>query len=61
MLRVQIKVVDFQYLDFVAAALQSAGEPSTGLALLDRYSVIALGDLTRVRHHVQPTRAKEKN
>lgn len=44
----QIRVTGFQNLDFVASAVQSAGEPSTGLALLDRCSIVILGDLTRV-------------
>lgn len=44
----QIQVLGFQHLDYVAAAVQSAGEPSTGLAFLDRYSIIVLGDLSRV-------------
>lgn len=45
----QLQVLGFQHLDHVAAAVQSVGEPSTGLVFLDRYSIIALGDLTRVR------------
>lgn len=45
----QLQVLGFQHLDYVAAAVQSVGEPSTGLVFLDRYSIIALGDLTRVR------------
>ncbi|CAM9394230.1 unnamed protein product, partial [Ectocarpus sp. 13 AM-2016] len=44
----ELQVLGFQHLDYVAAAVQSVGEPSTGLAFLDRYSIIALGDLTRV-------------
>lgn len=44
----QIQVLGFQHLDYIAAAVQSAGEPSTGLAFLDRYSIIVLGDLLRV-------------
>ncbi|CAB1099994.1 unnamed protein product [Ectocarpus sp. CCAP 1310/34] len=44
----QLQVLGFQHLDYVAAAVQSVGEPSTGLVFLDRYSIIALGDLTRV-------------
>ncbi|CAM9618439.1 unnamed protein product [Ectocarpus sp. 12 AP-2014] len=44
----ELQVLGFQHLDYVAAAVQSVGEPSTGLVFLDRYSIIALGDLTRV-------------
>ncbi|CBJ25790.1 conserved unknown protein [Ectocarpus siliculosus] len=44
----ELQVLGFQHLDYVAAAVQSVGEPSTGLAFLDGYSIIALGDLTRV-------------
>ena len=47
--RAQLQVLEFQDLDHVASAVQSAGEPSTGVALLDQYSIIVLGDLTRVR------------
>lgn len=46
-------MLEFQDLDQVAAAVQSAGEPSTGLVFLDRYSIIVLGDLTRVRKERQ--------
>ncbi|CAM9670037.1 unnamed protein product [Ectocarpus fasciculatus] len=44
----ELQVLGFQHLDYVAAVVQSVGEPSTGLVFLDRYSIIALGDLTRV-------------
>lgn len=44
----QLQVLGFQHLDHVATAVQSAGEPSTGLAFLDKYSIIVLGDLTMV-------------
>eukprot|EP00752_Nemacystus_decipiens_P017245 g15449.t1 len=44
----ELQVLEFQDLDHVAAAVQSAGEPSTGVAFLDQYSIIVLGDLTRV-------------
>ncbi|CAM9548853.1 unnamed protein product, partial [Scytosiphon promiscuus] len=43
----EIQVIGFQHLDYVAAAAQGSGEPSTGLALLDRHAIIVLGDLTR--------------
>lgn len=46
---VQLEVLGFQHLDHVATVVQSAGEPSTGLVFLDRYSIIVLGDLARVR------------
>lgn len=44
-----MQVLEFQQLDVVAAAVQNAGEPSTGLAFLDQYSIIVLGDLAKVR------------
>lgn len=52
--RKQLQVLEFQDLDHVAAAVQSAGEPSTGVAFLDQYSIIVLGDLTRVRKEPTP-------
>lgn len=45
----QIRVTGFENLGWVASAVQSVGEPSTGLAFLDRCSIVLLGDLTRVR------------
>lgn len=53
----QVQVLGFQHLDFVAAAVQSAGEPSTGLAFLDKYSIVVIGDLTRVSLFVAVVRS----
>lgn len=48
----QVQVLGFEYLDFVATAIQSADEPATGLAFLDEYSIVLLGDPSRVKTYL---------
>lgn len=48
----QVHVRGFEHLDFLAKAIQTPGEPSTGLAFLDLYSIIVLGDLSMVIYRV---------